>query len=88
MDCFGTSSLVDGNVTVGGGKATPTKTYRHGRFERTQFKMCKQLGRADRRFNSPRVASGYKKRESKRVHVRFATLIKETLRRFGEQGKN
>ncbi len=22
-------SLVDGNVTVGGGKATPTKTYRH-----------------------------------------------------------
>jgi hypothetical protein len=41
-------SLVAGNVTGGGGKATPTKTYRHGVSRETQAK-CENRLCADRK---------------------------------------
>ena len=52
------ASLVAGNVTGGGGKATSTKTYWHRTFEYNNLNLFK-LG-ADRGGLSAGKASGYK----------------------------
>jgi hypothetical protein len=54
------SSLVAGNVTGGGGKATTTKTYWH-RALTSAPKMCKHIWDADRKRALRRGFSGYKK---------------------------
>jgi hypothetical protein len=70
------SSLVAGNVTGGGGKATTTKTYRHSVLRETQQNVktiCVLTGDvlAARLF-------GIQNRQIERVHVRFANLKSDT----------
>ena len=66
------SSLVAGNVTGGGGKATRTKTYRHGVSRETQ-----QIAKAICVLTGDVLAArlfGIQNRQIERVHVRFANL--------------
>jgi hypothetical protein len=68
------SSLVAGNVTGGGGKATTTKTYGHCAL-RKRNKNVQTFLDADRKVTLRRDFSGYKNRQIERVHVRFATPL-------------
>ena len=74
-------SLVDGNVTVGGGKATPTKTYRHGisrEIQQITKVDCVLTGDLTRRG----LLRNTKNRRIERAHARFANLIQRTVSAF------
>ena len=71
------SSLVAGNVTGGGGKATTTKTYWHRAFLKAQhfdYSFWMLTGNA----LSARDFSGYKIGKSRVYMFRFATLFENT----------
>lgn len=67
-------SLVAGNVTGGGGKATTTKTYRHGVSRETQQDVetvkCENRLCADRKDARREHFSGYKKIGESNVYMR------------------
>ena len=61
-------SLVAGNVTGGGGKATTTKTYRHC-FLRKGRTICFRADRVLTGEGSPRASSGYKRPVMSNVYM-------------------
>jgi hypothetical protein len=69
-------SLVAGNVTGGGGKATTTKTYRHGNSRELRQECANNFG-ADRRRLAASVIGIQKNGRIERVHARFANLKRE-----------
>jgi len=78
-------SLVAGNVTGGGGKATTTKTYWHS-DSREKRAVCLYRLCADRKRLAASVFGIQKNRQVERVHARFATL-KKNASAFGFKEK-